>query len=385
MGEIMEVYLDNSATTKVYDNVKELMCTVMSKDYGNPSSLHKKGIQAENHIKKAKERIAKTLKVETKEIVFTSGGTESDNLAIIGVAYANARAGKHLITTKIEHSAIISSMSYLEEQGFRITYLNVDEHGLVCLEELKQALCDETILVSLMYLNNEVGAIQPIQEAVQIVKEYKPSILFHVDAIQGYGKYNIYPKKIGIDLLSISAHKIHGPKGVGALYSGEKVKLRPNIFGGGQQKNVRPGTENVAGIAGLGLAVESSYTELDAKVAKMQALKEYFITELKKMEDVKVHVENGAVHIISVGFAGIKSEVLLHTLEEANIFVSSGSACSSNHAKGNNVLTAMNVEAKYLDSTLRFSLSEFTTQEEIDYTLKTLYNYVPMLRKYTKH
>ena len=381
----MEVYLDNSATTRVYDSVIDLMCMVMHEDYGNPSSLHMKGVQAENHIKKAKERIAKTLKVEPKEIFFTSGGTESDNLAIVGAAYANARAGKHLITTKIEHSAVISSMRHLEEQGFRVTYLEVDERGAVCLEELNKALCEETILVSIMYLNNEVGTIQPIHKAVQMVKNYNPKILFHVDAVQGYGKYSIHPKKLGVDLLSVSAHKIHGPKGIGALYRGEGVKLRPMIFGGGQQKNIRPGTENVPGIAGFGLAAEQIYMEFDTKVEKMRRLKEAFIAGIQKIEDTKVHVREEAPHIISVGFAGIKSEVLLHTLEEAGIFVSSGSACASNHAEVSKVLVAMNVDAKYLDATLRFSLSEFTTQQEIDYTLETLYNYVPMLRKYTRH
>ena len=381
----MEVYLDNSATTRAYDDVIALMCTVMQKDYGNPSSLHNKGVQAENHIKRAKEQIAKTLKIETKEIFFTSGGTESDNLAIIGAAFANARAGKHLITTKVEHSAVISSMRYLEEQGFRVTYLDVDEQGSVCLEELQHALCEDTILVSIMYLNNEVGTVQPIQEAVQVVKTYNPNILFHTDAVQGYGKYRIYPKKLGIDFLSISAHKIHGPKGIGALYSVNGAKLRPLVFGGGQQKNIRPGTENVPGIAGFGLAAEKIHTELDTKTDKMQCLKEQFIAGLRKLEDTLVHVEDGAPHIISVGFAGIKSEVLLHTLEEAGIFVSSGSACASNHTEVSKVLGAMKVDAKYLDATLRFSLSEFTTPQEIDYTLETLYNYVPMLRKYTRY
>ena len=381
----MEIYLDNSATTKAYDSVRELVGVVMCEDYGNPSSLHMKGVQAEQYIKQAKEQIGKALKVDAKDIIFTSGGTESDNLAIVGTALGNARAGKHLITTKVEHSAVMSSMCHLEEQGFTVTYLDVDQRGCVCLAELRKALSDDTIMVSMMFLNNEVGAVQPIAEAAKIIKDYNQSIIFHVDAIQGYGKYQIHPKKLGIDLLSISSHKIHGPKGVGALYVSNKVKLYPIIFGGGQQKDLRPGTENVPGIAGLGLATEIGYTDLESKVKAMAELKKHFITGVEKMKDTKVHVKEGAPHIISVGFADIKSEVLLHALEEKGIFVSSGSACASNHRTTNKVLKSMNVESKYLDSTLRFSLSEFTTMEEIDYTLEVLDSYVPVLRKYTRH
>lgn len=367
----------------------ELVYKVMCQDYGNPSSMHRKGVDAEHYIKDAKEILAKILKVNAKEIYFTSGGTESDNLAIIGTAKANKRRGNHLITSSIEHPAILNTMRYLEEEeGFRVTYLPVDSMGRIKLEALKEALCDETILVSVMYVNNEVGAVQPIDEAVRIVKEYNPDILFHSDAVQGFGKYKIYPKRQKIDLLTGSGHKIHGPKGTGFLYVSEKVKIKPIVFGGEQQKNVRSGTENVPGIAGLGLAAKMIYHDLDMKTALMRELKEYFIEGIAKIENTTVHGmtdENSAPHIISVGFAGIRSEVLLHTLEEKGIYVSSGSACASNHPAISGVLKGIGAGKEYLDATIRFSMSEFTTREEIDYTLETLYNCVPMLRRYTRH
>ena len=384
----MEVYLDNSATTKCYDSVGQLVGKVMCEDYGNPSSMHKKGVDAEKYVRESKETLAKLLKVQEKEIFFTSGGTESDNLALIGCARANHRAGKHLITTTIEHPAILNTMRHLEEAGFRVTYLPVDKNGRVRLDVLKKALCNETILVSIMYVNNEMGSVQPIEEAVRIVKNYNPRILFHVDAVQGFGKYRIHPKKIGVDLMSISGHKIHGPKGTGVLYINEKVKIKPIVFGGEQQKNIRSGTENVPGIAGIGLAAKEIYTDFDAKIGKMRDLKNYFIEGVKKIEKTAIHGctdETSAPHIISVGFAGIRSEVLLHTLEDKGIYVSAGSACASNHPAISGVLRGIGVRPEYLDSTLRFSLSEFTTKEEIDYTLKTLYNCVPMLRKYTRY
>lgn len=384
----MEVYLDNSATTKCYTQVGDLMYKIMCQDYGNPSSMHRKGVVAERYIKDAKENIAKILKVDAKEIFFTSGGTESDNLALIGTARANKRKGKHLITTSIEHPAILNTMRYLEEaEGFNVMYLPVDSKGRVKLEALKEALSEETILVSIMYVNNEVGAVQPIEEAARLVKQYNPEILFHTDAVQGFGKYKIHPKRVGIDLLTASGHKIHGPKGTGFLYVGEKVKIQPIIFGGEQQKNIRSGTENVPGIAGLGLAAKMIYQDLEIKTALMRELKEYFLNGILQIENTTVHGEtdeNSAPHIISVGFSGIRSEVLLHALEEKGIYVSSGSACASNHPAISGVLKGIGAAKEYLDATIRFSMSEFTTKEEIDYTLETLYNCVPMLRRFTR-
>ena len=385
---MMEVYLDNSATTKACECVGDLVRKVMCEDYGNPSSMHMKGVEAEHYIKEAKEILAKLLKVQEKEIFFTSGGTESDNLALIGAARANKRRGNHLITTSIEHPAVLNTMRYLEEEeGFRVTFLPVDRFGRVKLSDLQEALCPETILVSVMYVNNEVGSVQPVDEAAGIVKAYNREIVFHVDAVQGFGKYRIYPKRSKIDLLSISGHKIHGPKGTGVLYISEGVKIKPIVFGGEQQKNIRSGTENVPGIAGLALAAKEIYTDLEEKVARMRELKKHFIEGVTKLEDTTVHGlydETSAPHIISVGFAGVRSEVLLHALEEKGICVSSGSACASNHPAISGVLKGIGAGKEYLDATLRFSMSEFTTREEIDYTLETLYNLVPVLRRYTR-
>ena len=385
----MEVYLDNSATTRSYDSVRELVGKVMCEDYGNPSSMHRKGMEAEAYIREAKETFARLLKVQEKEIYFTSGGTESDNLALIGGARANRRRGNHLITTAIEHPAILNTMKYLEEEeGFRVTYLPVDEYGRAKLTALQEALDEDTILVSMMYVNNEVGSVQPVAEAAAMVKAKNRDILFHVDAVQGFGKYRIYPKKTGIDMLSISGHKIHGPKGTGVIYISEKAKVHPIIFGGEQQKNMRSGTENVPGIAGIALAAKEVYQNLDQKVARMYALKKRFIEGVQKLDDTVIHGlydETSAPHIVSAGIAGIRSEVLLHALEEKGIYVSSGSACSSNHPAVSGVLKGIGAKKEYLDATLRFSFSEFTTEEEIDYTLETLYNCVPVLRKYTRH
>lgn len=384
----MEVYLDNSATTKSFACVAELVSRVMVEDYGNPSSMHMKGVEAERYIRYAKETIAKNMKVNEKEILFTSGGTESDNLALIGTAMANRRAGHHIITTCIEHPAILQTMRYLEEQGFQVTYLPVDCHGVIRLEDLRHAIRRDTILVSIMHTNNEIGSLQPVEEAGALIKSINPRIVFHVDAVQGYGKFRIYPKRMHIDLLSVSAHKIHGPKGIGFLYISEKVRIHPILFGGGQQKGMRSGTENVPGIAGLGKAVEQIYENLEDERAAMYALKARFIKGVMQIPEVKINGltgEQSAPHVISVSFRGIRSEVLLHALEEKGIYVSAGSACASNKApKPSDTLRAIGLEKELLDSTLRFSLSVFTTEKEIDYTLQTLYDIVPVLRKYTR-
>lgn len=384
----MEVYLDNSATTACFRTVAELMLKLMCEDYGNPSSMHIKGMQAEQYLRYARNVIARNLKVNEKEIFFTSGGTESDNLAIIGAAMAGRRAGNHLITTNVEHPAVLQPMKFLESQGFQVTYLPVDQQGKVILEKLQYALRPATILVSMMHTNNEMGALQPVEEAAGMVKAYNPGILFHVDGVQGYGKYRILPKKTGIDMLSVSGHKIHGPKGVGFLYIREGVKINPIIFGGGQQKGLRSGTENVPAIAGLARAVEEIYANLDEDTERMRSLKNHLIRGLKGMEGIRINGsmgEDSAPHIISASIAGIRSEVLLHALEDRGIYVSAGSACASNKPAYSATLKAMGIEKALLDSTLRFSLSLFTTKEEIDYTLQVLYDIIPMLRKYTRH
>lgn len=386
----MEVYLDNSATTRTFPEVAELMSKIMCEDYGNPSSMHNKGVQAERYVRYGRETLAKILKVNEKEIYFTSGGTESDNLALIGCAMANYRAGKHLITTKIEHPAILQTMHYLEDQGFEVTYMSVNDKGQISLQELQNAMRKDTILVSIMHTNNEIGAVEPIAEAGRLIKSTNPSTLFHVDAVQGFGKYRIYPKRMGIDLLSVSGHKIHGPKGVGFLYIGEKVKIHNIIYGGGQQKNLRSGTENVPGIAGMAKAAEMLYNHLEEDAERLYSLKDYFCEELRKIPDIRINNPEGmegAPHIVSLSVAGVRSEVLLHALEDKGIYVSAGSACSSNkpHTAGSATMKAIKLPEEFLDSTLRFSMSVYTTREELDYTLQVMYDIIPMLRKYTRH
>lgn len=383
----MEVYLDNSATTRCFDEVAQLMTKVMCEDYGNPSSLHRKGVQAEQYIRYAKETIAKNLKVNEKEIFFTSGGTESDNLAIRGCAYANSRRGKHLITTQIEHPAILQTMRQLEEEGYRVTYLPVDEKGCIRLEDLERAITGETILVSIMHTNNEVGSLQPIEEAGALIKRMDSRILFHVDAVQGYGKFRIHPKKMNIDLLSVSGHKIHGPKGIGFLYINDKVKIKPILFGGGQQNGMRSGTENVPGIAGMAKAIEIIYSRLDEDVERLYCLKEAFVRGIQELPDVIVNGHSGrdgAPHVVSVSFAGVRSEVILHALEDKGIYVSAGSACSAHKPQPSATLQAMGIHGDQLGSTIRFSFSVENTMEEVDYTLQTLYDIIPVLRKFTR-
>ncbi len=382
-----EIYLDNSATTKVLDSVKEIVVKTMTEDYGNPSARHRKGKEAEDYVKEAADIIAKTLKVQPKEILFTSGGTESNNTALIGAAMANKRAGNHIVTTRIEHPSVYNPLIFLEELGFEVTYLSVDGDGHISLEELRESLCPDTILVSIMYVNNEIGAVEPIEAISSVIREKSPKALFHVDAIQAYGKYQIRPKKQGIDLLSVSAHKIHGPKGVGFLYINEKAKVKPLILGGGQQRNMRSGTENVPGIAGLGQAAREAYTDFEEKISYICSLKDYFTDRVSELDGVVVNSKKGldsAPQIASVSFRGVRSEVLLHALEEKGIYVSSGSACSSNHPAISGTLKSIGVGREYLDATLRFSFSRFNTTEEIDRCMEALKELLPVLRRYQR-
>lgn len=382
----MEAYLDNSATTRVSENAARLVYDIMTKDYGNPSSMHKKGFDAEKYIRGARETFAGILKCSEKEIFFTSGGTESDNMAIIGAAMAAKRRGSHIITTAIEHPAVSESFEFLAGQGFEVTYLPVNGAGQVEPDTLRAALREDTVLVSVMYVNNEIGSVQPIAELGSIIKEAGRDIVFHVDAVQAFGKYRIYPYRENIDLLSVSSHKIHGPKGVGALFVRDKTKLLPLSFGGGQQKGLRPGTENVPGIAGMALAAKEIYEDFDGKTERMYALKDYFTKEVSKLDGTLVNGLEGrlsAPHVVSVSFAGIaKSEVLLHALEDKGIYVSSGSACASNKPALSATLKAIGVERELLGSTLRFSFSDYTTMEELEYTIGALKELLPVLRKY---
>ena len=383
----MEAYLDNSATTRVLDSVKDLMVTIMTEDYGNPSSMHRKGMEAERYVREARENIARTLKVQDKEIIFTSGGTESNNMALIGGAMANKRAGNHIITTRIEHASVYNPLAFLESQGFSVTYLDVDRKGHISLSDLQEALRPETILVSIMYVNNEIGAVEPVEEIGRIVKAYRPSILFHVDAIQAYGKYEIRPKKQNIDLLSVSGHKIHGPKGVGFLYISEKAKVQPLILGGGQQNGMRSGTDNVPGIAGLGAAAEEIYRNLEKNNEHLYSLKEYIAKGLERIPDIRINgmpLREGAPQILSISVMGVRSEVLLHALEDREIYVSAGSACSSHKRKPSATLSAMGMSGDQIESTVRLSFSESNTIEEADCFLRAMEELVPMLRRYSR-
>lgn len=384
----MEAYFDNSATTRCYPSVVDIVVKTMTEDFGNPSAMHTKGVEAEKYVKEAAKTLAQLLKVTEKEILFTSGGTESNNLALVGGVMANRRSGNHIITTAVEHPAVGQPVEFLENQGFEVTILPTDERGVVKLDALEEALRPDTIMVSTMYVNNEVGAVMPVAEIAKLVHEKSPKALYHVDAIQGFGKYRIYPKKVGIDLLSVSGHKIHGPKGVGFLYINEKAKVQPMMLGGGQQGGMRSGTDNVPGIAGLGVAAKEIYANFDANIEHLYQLKERMAEGLREIENVTVNgmaLREGAPQIMSVSFHGIRSEVLLHTLEERGVYISAGSACSSHKRKASVTLSAMGLSQAQIESTVRMSFSEENTFEEVEYCLQVLKEVVPMLRRYARH
>lgn len=386
----MEAYLDNAATTCPFPQVRDIMMETMENEYGNPSSLHMKGVNAEQYVKQARKVIAKALKVTEKEIIFTSGGTESNNQALIGAAMANHRKGKHIITTKIEHASVHNPLLFLESQGYKISFVSVDKNGHVDMDELLQLMDDETSIVSIMHVNNEIGAVEDIEAIGKAIKEKDASVLFHVDAIQSFGKFKILPKKCNIDLMSVSGHKIHGPKGIGFLYIKDKTKINPYIYGGGQQKGMRSGTENVPGIAGLGKAVELIHENHEEKINKLYELKQYFVEQVEMLPDVHVNgcadmdIRQTAPHVVSVTTKGVRSEVLLHALEDKGIYVSSGSACSSNHPALSGTLQAIGLPKDEVESTIRFSFSVFTTKEELDYAIEAMKELLPVLRKYVR-
>lgn len=388
MSDLKEVYFDNSATTRVSGNVMRLVEKTMLEDYGNPSSKHGMGVSAERYVKEAAEKIARTMKANAREIIFTSGGTESDNLALIGCATANRRAGKHIISTGIEHPAVYEPLAFLESQGFETTVLPVDHDGHVSLADLQNALRPDTVLVSVMYVNNEIGAVEPVGKIAEAVHRANPGALFHVDAIQAYGKFRICPKREGIDLLSVSGHKLHGPKGVGFLYVRDGVKISPILFGGGHQNGLRSGTLNVPGIAGLGEAAREAYEDFDEKISRMIRLKDELIDGVSQVEGVTVNSGRGnagAPHIVSISVQGVRGEVLLHALEEKRIYVSSGSACSSHHPGISGTLKGIGLPDSLLESTIRVSLSDLSTEEEVRYFLEEFRALIPFLRKFTRH
>ena len=379
------IYFDNSATTSVYPEVREIMMRTMTEDFGNPSSMHMAGVEAEKYLKDAKKVIAKTLHAKEKEIFFTSGGTESNNWALIGAAGAMKRSGNHIVTSAAEHPSVSETMKYLEEQGFSVTYVGVDRNGMIDMEALREALTPDTILVSVMYVNNEVGAVNPPSGIRKLIDQNCPNALFHVDAVQAYGKYDIHVGRDGIDLLSVSGHKIHGPKGIGFLYKKENVRILPYIRGGGQQDGMRSGTDNVPGIAGIGKAAELSYLRLDRNRKHLYEIKEYLREQLESLEGVVLHGlpgEQSAPHIVNASFTGVGSEVLLHALEDYGICVSAGSACSTHKKTKSPTLTAMGCPQEELDSMIRFSFCEENTKEEIDILMDALKRMLPVLRRY---
>ncbi len=382
----MHAYLDNSATTKVAPEVVEIMNKVFLEDYGNPSSLHKMGFEAEKYVNEAIDTFSKILKCNKKNIVFTSGGTESNNTAIIGTALFKESRGKHIITTEIEHPAVSEPVSFLEKRGWEIDRLSVNSEGLVDPEELKEKLRPDTVLVSIMHVNNEIGAVEPIEELGNIIKDKAPECFFHVDDIQGFGKLKMDIKRSNIDFLSASAHKIHGPKGVGLLFVSDRAShIPPMMMGGGQQSGMRSGTVNVPGIAGFAEAVKCLYENIDGSFDKIKDLRDFFTGELLKIPDTRINGgENVSPYIVSLSVKGVRSEVLLHALEDKGVYVSAGSACSSHKKHGSVTLKAIGFTDKEAEETVRFSFSCHTTKEELEYALECLNEIVPGLRRFKR-
>jgi cysteine desulfurase len=381
-----EIYLDNSATTKPFDSVIEVMMDYYKYNYGNPSSMHKMGIEAEKGIKKARREIANFLKVEETEIIFTSGGTEGNNVAIKGLLNRNKRKGNHVITTTIEHPSVSNIFKKLEKSGYEVSYLSVNSEGKISLEELKNTIRKDTILVSIMMVNNEIGTIQPIRDISNIIKLYNSDCFFHVDGVQAFGKIHCCPKELGIDLFTISSHKIHGPKGLGALYIDKDVLIEPLLLGGGQEVGIRSGTENVPAIVGMGKAVEIINKQFIDDIKYLYKLREK--TKEQILDNIKGVYINGpdnqaetAPHILSVSFENIKGEVLLHYLEQDDIYVSTGSACSSKKKGQSHVLKSIGISKSLIEGTMRISFSIFNTEEEINLFIKALEKRVNLLRK----
>ena len=378
----MKVYLDNNATTKVDEEVVKAMMPYFSEYYGNPFSLHLFGAETGKAITEARQTIADILKAKPNEIIFTASGSEADNLAIRGIAKAYKHRGKHIITSTIEHPAVKNTFIDLMDDGFEITMVPVDENGVIIMDEFKKALREDTILVSVMHANNEVGTFQPIEEIAKITKERK--IIFHVDAVQTMGKVEIYPERMGIDLLSFSGHKFHAPKGIGVLYKRDGIRLARVITGGNQEGKRRPGTSNVPYIVGLAKALQMAVADMKEVWNKEEKLRDYFEDEItKRIPEIKINGK-GARRLpgtSSITFKYLEGESMLLNLSLKGIAVSSGSACSSDSLQPSHVLLAMGIPAEYAHGTLRFSLSKYTTKEEIDYTIEALVEIIGKLRE----
>ena len=374
-------YFDNAATTKVKDEVLQEMIPYFSEKYGNPSAVYALAREAKKEIEKAREKVANLIGCNKKEIYFTSSGSEADNTAIKGIAYKNKLKGNHIITSKIEHHAILESCRFLETQGFEITYLNVDKNGFVDLDELRNSIKDETILISVMFANNEIGTIEPIEDIAKIASER--NIIFHTDAVQAVGNVDIDVKSMGIDMLSLSGHKIYGPKGIGALYVKDNIDFEKFINGGHQEKNKRAGTENTAGIVGLGKAAELAKQNLTQHIGNVKELRNYYVEEVnKKISNIKV---NGAINArlpgnSNISFKGVNGSDLLMELDNVGICASSGSACNSEEITPSHVLTAIGLDKETAKGALRVTLGEFNTKNEIDYLVENLEKAVSKLR-----
>lgn len=376
----MEIYFDNSATTKPYEEVIEAAADTMRNFYANPSSAYSLGIKAEKKLEESREIIAKTLNCSREEIIFTSGGSEANNFLIRGFVRENS----HIITTKIEHPSVINLCKDLESSGAKVTYLNVDERGKIDLEELEKAINKDTVVVSIMQVNNEIGTVQEMEGIGKLIKEKSSRIKFHVDAVQSYGKYKIDVQKCKIDLLSASGHKIHGPRGIGFAYIRKGLMPKPLIFGGGQERSFRSGTENVAAAAGFARASKIIHSRREENFKRAQELKSYFLERLSSFEKIKINSPIGrdfSPYILSVSFMGVRAEVLLHLLEEADIFVSTGSACSSKDTKDSHVLKAIGLKEEEIKGTIRFSFCEYNTKEEVDYVIDVLKRSIKFLRR----
>ena len=379
-----QVYMDYSATTPVKKEVLDAMIPYFTEHYGNPSSLYTIGLEAKNAISEARQRLASLIGADEKEIFFTACGTESDNWALFGVSDAKKKKGNHIITTKIEHHAILHSCQFLEKHGFDVTYLDVDENGLVDPEDLKAAITDQTVMVSIMMVNNEVGTVEPVKELVRVTKEKNKDIIFHTDAVQGLGNVPIDVKDLGVDLMSMSAHKIYGPKGTGALFIKKGVRLSNYIHGGAQENKHRAGTENLAGIVGFGKAAQLAQENFDEHVKHCSSLRDYFVQQvLERIPDTQVNgtMEKRHPGNANITFKFIEGESILLLLDSKGVYVSTGSACSSASLTPSHVLTALGVPVEMIHGTVRFSIGDFTTKEDLDYVLDELTKIVARLRE----
>lgn len=382
------IYFDNAATTRAADEVAERVRYMLLENFGNPSAQSMMGVRAENELNDARKIMAKSINALPEEIYFTSGGTEDDNWAIFGTAEGYKRSGKHIITTSIEHPAVAEPMERLRQKGWEVTVLDVDKNGYIDLDALRDSIRDDTVLVSTILINNEVGTIQDVVSIGRIIKEKNPNTLFHADAVQAFGKYPIDVRKMNIDMLSMSGHKIHGPKGVGFFYMKKGLKVRPIIYGGGQERGQRSATENTPGIAGLAKAVELAMENMDASHEKVMEVKrtlaEGILRDIPKTHINGPSIEEASPYVLNVSFNGLRSEVLLHALEEKEIYVSAGSACSSKKKGGSHVLRSLGLSEERIEGAIRFSFCRYNTVDEAAACLEILKEKTAFLRKYMR-